>query len=118
MPTTVQVGVILIKEWPLMTQFLGLESEPYSGNWSLVTFRRKNDVSSGSRVCRIDRGPLPECALVLPRAFSVARGKFLLPQAPYGVYPFLRLAKTLPILMSVSATTPNPTQRSIPSSPR
>jgi hypothetical protein len=36
MPTAVQVGAILIKEWPLMTQFLGLESEPYSGNWSLV----------------------------------------------------------------------------------
>ena len=36
MPPTVQVGAILIKEWPLMTQGLGLESEPYSGNWSLV----------------------------------------------------------------------------------
>ena len=36
MPPTVQVGAILIEEWPLMTQVLGLESEPYSGNWSLV----------------------------------------------------------------------------------
>jgi hypothetical protein len=36
MPPAVQVGAILIEEWPLMTQLLGLESEPYSGNWSLV----------------------------------------------------------------------------------
>jgi hypothetical protein len=36
MPPTVQVGTILIEEWPLMPQLLGLESEPYSGNWSLV----------------------------------------------------------------------------------
>ena len=36
MPPTVQVGAILIEGWPLMTQVLGLESEPYSGNWSLV----------------------------------------------------------------------------------
>jgi len=25
-----------MKEWPRMTQLLGLESEPYSGNWSTV----------------------------------------------------------------------------------
>ncbi|MBZ5548658.1 MAG: hypothetical protein LAO22_12000 [Acidobacteriia bacterium] len=36
MPPTVQVGTILIEEWPLMPQLLGLESEPYSGNWRLV----------------------------------------------------------------------------------
>src|SRR6266576_3481878 len=36
MPQEVQVGTILTKEWPLMTQLLGLESEPYSANWSLV----------------------------------------------------------------------------------
>ena len=36
MATTVQVGTIFMKEWPLMTQLLGLENEPYSGNWSLV----------------------------------------------------------------------------------
>ncbi len=36
MPPTVQVGSILSEEWPPMTQLLGLESEPYSGNWSLV----------------------------------------------------------------------------------
>ena len=35
MPPTVRVGAILIKESPL-THLLGLESEPYSGNWSLV----------------------------------------------------------------------------------
>jgi hypothetical protein len=36
MPTTVQVGTILMKEWPGMTQLLGLESEPCSGEWSLL----------------------------------------------------------------------------------
>ena len=36
MPATVQVGVILIKELPLMMPLLGVESEPYSGTWSLV----------------------------------------------------------------------------------
>jgi len=36
MPAPVQVGSILIEEWPPMTQLLGLESEPYSGSWSLV----------------------------------------------------------------------------------
>jgi len=36
MPPTVQVGSILIEDWPPMTPLLGLESEPYSGNWSLV----------------------------------------------------------------------------------
>jgi hypothetical protein len=34
MPSTVQVGTILMKEWPGMTQMLGLESEPCSGEWS------------------------------------------------------------------------------------
>jgi hypothetical protein len=32
----VQVGTILLESQPLMTQVLELESEPYSGNWSLV----------------------------------------------------------------------------------
>src|SRR5256712_11955911 len=38
MPSTIQVGTIVMKmkEWSLMTQLLGLESEPCSGNWSLV----------------------------------------------------------------------------------
>ena len=35
MPPAVRVGAILIKESPL-THLLGLESEPYSGNWNLV----------------------------------------------------------------------------------
>ena len=35
MPPAVQVGAILIEESPL-TQLLGLEREPYSGNWGLV----------------------------------------------------------------------------------
>jgi hypothetical protein len=36
MATTVQVGTILMKEWPAMNQLLGLESEPCSGEWSLL----------------------------------------------------------------------------------
>jgi hypothetical protein len=36
MTPTVKVGTILIDERPLITQLLGLESEPYSGNWSAV----------------------------------------------------------------------------------
>jgi hypothetical protein len=36
MPSTVQVGTILMKEWPRMAELLGLENEPYSGNWSTV----------------------------------------------------------------------------------
>jgi hypothetical protein len=36
MPPIIQVGTILMKEWPGMTQLLGLKSEPYSGNWNLV----------------------------------------------------------------------------------
>jgi hypothetical protein len=34
MPATVQVGSVLMKEWPEMTQLLKLESEPCSGEWS------------------------------------------------------------------------------------
>ena len=34
MPSTVQVGTILMKKWPMMTELLGLESEPCSGSWS------------------------------------------------------------------------------------
>jgi hypothetical protein len=33
MPQEVQVGTILISEWP---QIFGLQSEPYSGNWSAL----------------------------------------------------------------------------------
>jgi len=36
MPPTVQVGTILMKDWLGMTQLLGLESEPCSGEWSLL----------------------------------------------------------------------------------
>jgi hypothetical protein len=36
MPPSVQVGAILMKEWPEMTPLLGLESEPCSGEWSLL----------------------------------------------------------------------------------
>ena len=33
---TVQAGTILIEDQPLMAQILGLESEPYFGNWGVV----------------------------------------------------------------------------------
>ena len=36
MPLDINVGAILIEDWPLATQCLGLKSEPYSGKWSLV----------------------------------------------------------------------------------
>ena len=36
MSPTVQAGTILIEDQPLMTQVLGLESEPYFGNWGVV----------------------------------------------------------------------------------
>ena len=36
METTIQAGMILMKEWPGMTQLLNLESEPCSGEWSLL----------------------------------------------------------------------------------
>jgi hypothetical protein len=34
MPPTIQVGTILMKKWPMMTELLGLEGEPCSGHWS------------------------------------------------------------------------------------
>ena len=34
--TNVQVGTILIEDRPIMTRILDLESESYSGNWSVV----------------------------------------------------------------------------------
>ena len=36
MPPTIQVGTILMKDWPGATQPLGLESEPCSGSWSVL----------------------------------------------------------------------------------
>jgi hypothetical protein len=36
MTATVQVGTILIADRPLIARVLGLESEPYSENWSVV----------------------------------------------------------------------------------
>jgi hypothetical protein len=36
MPPTVQVGAIPIEAWPAMTKLFGIESEPYSGSWSVV----------------------------------------------------------------------------------
>lgn len=36
MPPIIQVGAILIDDWPLMIKLRTLETEPFSGNWSLV----------------------------------------------------------------------------------
>ncbi len=36
MPSTVQVGTILMKEWPGMPQFLGFETEPGLGEWTMI----------------------------------------------------------------------------------
>lgn len=36
MTSTVHVGTILIEERPLIAKFLGLESDPCSGKWSVV----------------------------------------------------------------------------------
>lgn len=36
MLSTVQVGTILIKEWPGMPQLVGFETEPGSGEWRMV----------------------------------------------------------------------------------
>jgi len=36
MPSTVEVGTILMREWPGMPQILGLETEPSFGDWSVV----------------------------------------------------------------------------------
>jgi hypothetical protein len=36
MPSTVQVGTILMKEWPGMPQLLGFETEPGLGEWTMV----------------------------------------------------------------------------------
>jgi hypothetical protein len=36
MPATVQVGTILIKEWPGMPRLIGFETEPGLGEWSIV----------------------------------------------------------------------------------
>jgi len=36
MPPTIQVGTILMKDWPGIMQVPGLESEPCSGEWSAL----------------------------------------------------------------------------------
>lgn len=36
MPSTIQVGTILMKEWPGMPELPGLKTEPCFGEWSLV----------------------------------------------------------------------------------
>jgi hypothetical protein len=36
MPPTVRAGSILMKDWPGVTQLLGLKSEPCSGEWNLL----------------------------------------------------------------------------------
>ncbi len=46
MAPTVQVGAILMKDWPGMKKLIGLESEPYSGQWTLL---KSLDVSALDR---------------------------------------------------------------------
>jgi|SRR5271168_4280837 len=36
MAQSVQVGTVLVKEWPGMNQLLGIECEPCSGEWSMI----------------------------------------------------------------------------------
>ena len=36
MPLTIQVGTVLMKEWPGMPQLIGFETEPGFGEWSVV----------------------------------------------------------------------------------
>jgi hypothetical protein len=36
MSPTIEVGTILMKDWPGMRQLFNLESEPCSGNWSVL----------------------------------------------------------------------------------
>ena len=36
MPPSLQVGAVLIEAAPAMTKLFGIESEPYSGSWSVV----------------------------------------------------------------------------------
>jgi hypothetical protein len=36
MPSTIQVGTILMKEWPGMPPLIGFETEPRLGEWSMV----------------------------------------------------------------------------------
>jgi hypothetical protein len=36
MPSTIQVGTILMKEWPGMPQLIGFETEPGFWEWSMV----------------------------------------------------------------------------------
>src|SRR5204862_836486 len=46
MPPTVEVGAILMKDWSRMKKLLGLESDPYSGQWTLL---------KALDVCALDR---------------------------------------------------------------
>jgi hypothetical protein len=46
MRPTVQVGAILMKDWPNISKLLGLECEPYSGEWILL---------KALDVCALDR---------------------------------------------------------------
>jgi hypothetical protein len=46
MAPTVEVGAILMKDWPGMKKQLGLESDPYSGEWTVL---------KALDVCALDR---------------------------------------------------------------
>ena len=49
MKSQVEVGSFLIENRPGMTRTLGIESEPYSGNWNLVLFRNGRDLDNTVR---------------------------------------------------------------------
>jgi hypothetical protein len=50
MPPTVIVGTVLMRNSPLISELFGLESEPYTGNWSLI---RALDSSALDRKVRV-----------------------------------------------------------------
>src|SRR5437588_8722656 len=46
MPPIIEVGAILMKDWPRMKKLLGLESDAYSGEWTVL---------KALDVCALDR---------------------------------------------------------------
>jgi len=62
--------------------------------------------------------PRFELSFPLSFPFSLPLLLQLISQATSRIYPVSRSARTVPMLIKVSAITPKPTQRSIPSAPR
>ena len=70
MTLTIQVGTILMKEWPGMPQLIGFETEPGLGEWSMESFSRvRRDrmenpkVQFSARLIERSLGHLPELNL-------------------------------------------------------